>query len=140
MKQPYVFKRKSSLPYFFVTLFFLTFIHQNTHAQVNASVQNMDKQMKPIHFEKVDAPNDVRLDQLVSRIVQIQNELVALGTVKPTEKALNVHPLLFPNIPLTESVWPENQVLRKIIASHFDQGETYLEFLKSTFEEVKTSE
>lgn len=135
MKQPYfrIGKSKSSL--IFIIIFFFNFIVTEANAQINESTQKTEKKAKPRSKEIVNAPNDLTLDQLVGRIVQLQTNLNAKGMEYPNDKLQEAIPRLCPDIPYLNNTWPVAEQLKKSIAQHFDQGVIYYDMLKNLLED-----
>ena len=75
---------------------------------------------------------------MIGRIAKLQELLIQSGLSNPTEKMRLTLTSMCPDIQLSESGWPVIADLRKTIASHFDQGELYLDLLLNLHQDIKS--
>jgi hypothetical protein len=141
MKYVYVDVLKGVIPRLFLLLIFVDFPGNDATAQeqLNTTQSTQEKLIKKGKRQPVHAPNETLLDQVVGRITKLQEMVIQSGVSNPTEKMRLTMSSMCPDIQLSETGWPIVADLRKTIASHFDQGEAYLEFLQNTYEEIKSS-
>ena len=106
--------------------------------QVNTNQNPQEKLIKKGERQHVNAPNEIRLDQVVGRIAKLQEMVTQSGLSNPTEKMRLTLTSMCPDIQLSESGWPVIADLRKTIASHFDQGELYLDLLLNLHQDINS--
>ena len=131
MNYAYVDVVKRVIPRLFLLLVFVDFpiIDAAAQEQVNTNQNPQEKLSKKGERQPVNAPNEIRLDQVIGRIAKLQELLIQSGLSNPTEKMRLTMTSMCPDIQLSETGWPGIADLRKTIASRFDQGELCLDLL-----------
>ena len=140
MNYAYVDVVKRVIPRLFLLLVFVDFpiIDAAAQEQVNTNQNPQEKLSKKGERQPVNAPNEIRLDQVVGRITKLQEMVSQSGVSNPTEKMRLTMSSMCPDIQLSETGWPIVADLRKTIASHFDQGELYLDLLLSLHQDINS--
>lgn len=140
MKYAYADVVKRVIPRLFLLLIFVDFPGNDATAQeqVNATQHSQEKLIKKGERQPVNAPNEIRLDQVVGRIAKLQEMLTQSGLSNPTEKMRLTMASMCPDIQHSQSGWPVIADLRKTIASHFDQGELYLDLLLNLHQDINS--
>lgn len=140
MKYAYAYVVKRVIPRLFLLLIFVDFPGHDASAQeqVGATQHSQENLIKKGERQPVNAPNEIRLDQVVGRIAKLQEMVTQSGLSNPTEKMRLTMSSMCPDIQLSQSGWPVIADLRKTIASHFDQGEQYLDLLLNLHQDINS--
>jgi hypothetical protein len=140
MKYVYVDVLKRVIPRLFLLLIFVDFpgYHAAAQEQLNTTQSAQEKLIKKDKRQPVNAPNETLLAQVVGRITKLQEMVIQSGVSNPTEKMRLTMSSMCPDIQLSETGWPIIADLRKTIASHFDQGELYLDLLLNLHQDINS--
>lgn len=131
MKYVHVHVLKHVLPRLLLLLIFVDFPGNDARAQETIQ-QDQKKQEKFVNKGErasVYAPNEIQLNQVVGRIVKLQGIALEHGMLNPTDKMKSALTTTCPDIKFPSNGWPAAEYLKKMIASHYDQGQFYLDIL-----------